>query len=220
MTFSEIIQALRQKDERVTSCFFFWDGPTLQRIDALRRSDPVAAAKLRRPVCNTCRPALLSVLHKLYGDTPFDYQERVSAFYFYLIKDDKLASIAEPEALMGWIVRTAYYFFLAEKKSNDKVLENDDVESLNNVREDIAEDDSRSKSRELVEDVIAAMPNRVYAKLLEDVVLEVGQYRGKEKIDLLKRKSEEMGIPIDNLYVKISLAKKQFKQTALKLNLM
>lgn len=220
MTFFEIIQALREKDERVTSCFFFWDGPTLQRIDTLRRSDPVAAAKLRRPVCNTCRPALLSVLHKLYGDTPFDYQERVSAFYFYLIKNDKLASITEPEALMGWIVRAAYYFFLAEKKSNDKLLENDDVESLNNVGEDIEEDDSRARSREIVADVLAAMPNRVYAKILEEVVLEVGQYSGRQKIELLKRKSEEMGIPIDNLYVKISLAKKQFKQTALKLNIM
>lgn len=220
MTFSEIIQALRQKDERVTQCFFFWDGPTLQRIEALRRTDPIAAARLKRPVCNTCRPALLSVLHKLYGGAPFDYNERVSALYFYLIKDDKLASISEPNALMGWIVRTAYFFFLSEKKSSDKLLENNDVESLNNVREDIEEDDSRDKSREIVTDVLAAMPNRVYAKILEDVVLEVGQYSGREKIDLLKRKSEEMGIPIDNLYVKISLAKKQFKQTALKLNIM
>lgn len=220
MTFAEIIQALRRKDERVTSCFFFWDGPTLQRIEALRKADPIAAAKLQRPVCNTCRPALLSVLHKLYGDTPFDYKERVSAFYLYLIKDDKLASINEPEALMGWIVRTAYFFFLWEKKTSDKLLENSNVDSLNNIGDDIEEDDSRNRSREIVKDVLAAMPNRVYAKILEEVVLEVGQYSGRKKIDLLKRKSEEMGIPIDNLYVKISLAKKQFKQTALKLNIM
>ena len=220
MTFSEIIQALRQKDERVTRCFFFWDGPTLQRIEILRRTDPIAAAKIRRPMCNTCRPALLSVLHKLYGGTQFDYEERVSAFYFYLIKDDKLASITEPDALMGWIVRSAYFFFLSEKKNADRLLENNDVESLNDVREDIKEDDSRAKSREMVAEVLSSMPNRVYAKILEDVVLEVGQYTGREKTELLRRKSEEMGIPIDNLYVKISLAKKQFKQTAIKLNIM
>lgn len=219
MTSAEIIQGLRQKDERITRCFFFWDGPTLQRIEALRRTDPVAAAKLRRPVCNTCRPALLSVLHKLYGDKPFDYEERVSSFYYYLIKDDKLASIIEPEALMGWIVRSAYYFFLGEKKSADKMLENDPTDSLNNVGDNVVDDESRTQSRELVSDIIAAMPNRVYARILEEVVLEVGQYKGKEKIELLKRKSEELGIPIDNLYVKISLAKKQFKQTAMKLKM-
>lgn len=219
MTFAEIIQALRKKDERVTHCFFFWDGPTLQRIEALRRTDPIAATKLRRPVCNTCRPALLSVLHKLYGNVPFDYEERVSAFYYYLIKNDKLASISEPEALMGWITTTAYYFFLNEKKSEDRLLENNDVESLNNVKEDIEEDNSRAKSREIVADVIAAMPNRVYAKILEEVVLEVGQYNGRKKIELMKQKSEEMGMPVANLYAKISLAKKQFKQTALKLNI-
>lgn len=220
MTFAEIIQGLREKDERVTRCFFFCEGPTAQRIEALRRSDPAAVMKLKRPVCNTCRPALLSVLHKLYGDTPFDYEERVSSFYFYLIKDDKLASITEPEALMGWIVRTAYYFFLSEKKSADKVLENDELQSLNIAGIDLEEDESRLQTRELVSEIISAMPNRVYAKLLDEVVLEVGQYSGKEKAELLKRKAEEMGIPIDNMYVKISLAKKQFKQTALKLKLM
>lgn len=219
MTFEEIISGIRSKDERITKCFFFWDGPSLQRIESLRRTDPIAAAKLRRPVCNSCRPALLAVLHKLYGSSHFDYDALVTDFYLYLMKDDKLASIKDPEALMGWIVSTAYYYFLHEKIKEDKVLENPSVESLNGKGEDFEEDNSRSASRELVEEILKAMPNRVYAKLLEDVVLEVGQFKGKEKSELLKRKADEMGIPVDNLYVKISLAKKQFKQTALKLNL-
>ena len=220
MTFEEIIDKIRNRDERVTRCFFFWDGPSLQRIEAVRRTDPVAAAKMRRPVCNSCRPALLAVLHKLYGNNHFDYDELVSDFYFYLIKDDKLATIKDPNALMGWIVSSAYYFFLHDKIKGDKVLENTPVDSLNDVGEDLEEDDSRSKSRELVSEVIAAMPNKVYARILEEVVLEVGQYKGKEKSELLKRKAEEFGIPVDNLYVKISLAKKQFKQTALKFNML
>jgi len=219
MTFEEIISGIRNKDGRITKCFFFWDGPSLQRIEALRRTDPLAAAKLRRPVCNSCRPALLAVLHKLYGSDHFDYDALVSDFYFYLMKDDKLASIKDPNALMGWIVSSAYYFFLHEKIKEDKVLENQSVESLNGKGEDFEEDNSRSASRELVEEIIRAMPNRVYARILEEVVLEVGQFKGKEKSELFKRKAEEFGIPVDNLYVKISLAKKQFKQTALKLNL-
>lgn len=220
MTFEEIIDKIRKRDERVTQCFFFWDGPSLQRIEAVRRTDPVAAAKMRRPVCNSCRPALLTVLHKLYGGNHFDYDELVSDFYFYLIKDDKLGTIKDPNALMGWIVSAAYYFFLHEKVKADKILENTTIDSLNDVNEDLEEDNSRSKSRELVSDIIAAMPNKVYARILEEVVLEVGQYKGKEKSELLKRKAEEFGIPVDNLYVKISLAKKQFKQTALKFNML
>ena len=220
MTFEEIIDKIRNRDERVTRCFFFWDGPSLQRIEAVRRTDPVAAAKMRRPVCNSCRPALLAVLHKLYGNNHFDYDELVSDVYFYLIKDDKLATVKDPNALMGWIVSSAYYFFLHEKIKGDKVLENTPVDSLNDVGEDLEEDDSRSKSRELVSEVIAAMPNKVYARILEEVVLEVGQYKGREKSELFKRKAEEFGIPVDNLYVKISLAKKQFKQTALKFNML
>lgn len=218
MTFQEIIQRLREKDQRVTQCFFWWDGPSLQRIEAVRRTDPVAAARMQRPVCASCRPALLSVLHKLYGSDHFDYDEKVSDFYYYLMTGDKLADIKEPEALMGWIVTSAYYFFLHKKKGEDKLLENKDTTPLDNET-DIVEDDSRAQARSMVAEVLAAMPNRIYARLLDEVVLEVGQYQGREKAALLKRKSEELGIPIDNLYVKISLAKKQFKQTALKLNL-
>ena len=57
------------------------------------------------------------------------------------------------------------------------------------------------------------------SKILDEVTLEVSQYSGRLKSELLKRKAEELGIPKDNLYVKISLAKKQFKETARKLNL-
>lgn len=217
MTFQEIIQRLREKDQRVTQCFFFWDGPSLQRIEAVRRMDPVAAARMKRPVCASCRPALLSVLHKLYGSDHFDYDEMVSDFYYDLIIKDKLAEIREPEALMGWIVTAAYYFFLHKKKGEDKLLENSSPIPLNHG-EEILEDDSRAQARARVAEILAAMPNRVYARLLDEVVLEVGQYQGREKAALLKRKAEQLDIPIDNLYVKISLAKKQFKQTALKLN--
>ena len=219
MTFEEIILHLRQRDERVTMCFFFWDGPTLQRIEEIRRTDPIRAAKLAKPVCHTCRPGLLKVLHTLYGSCHFDYDEKVSDFYMYLIKDDKLASIQDPSALMGWIVKTAYYFFLHEKIKNDKLLENTDSESLSNVKVDIEEDQTAAANRDFVREVLAAMPNRVYAQILDEVTLEVGQYKGQEKSRKMAEMAEKLQIPIDNLYVKVSLAKKQFKETAKRLNL-
>ena len=219
MTFEEIIQSLRNRDERVTQCFFFWDGPTLNRIEEIRRTDPLKAAKMRRPVCNTCRPALLKVLHSLYGGAHFDYDEQVTDFYFYLMTGDKLASITNPDALMGWIVSTAYYYFLHAKIKGDQLLENSTVESLTNVGEDIMSDNTAQDTREFVREVLDAMPNRTYARILDEVTLEVGQFKGKEKAEKLRTIADSMGIPVDNLYVKVSLAKKQFKETAKKLNL-
>lgn len=219
MTFEEIIQRLREKDNRVTQCFFFWDGPTLQHIEEIRRTDPQRAAKMPKPVCNTCKPGLLKVLHTLYGSAHFDYEEMVTDFYFYLIKDDKLASIQNPEALMGWMVRTAYYFFLHEKMKHDQVLGNTPIESLSDVGEDIEADESAARVRDYVETVLAAMPNRTYAKILDEVTLEVGQYSGREKAEKMRQLAQRLEIPIDNLYVKVSLAKKQFKETAKKLNI-
>lgn len=217
MTFEEIIIKIRERDEAVTRCFFFWDGPTQKYIDAVRRTDPQRAARLRRPVCSTCRPGLLNVLHKIYGEEIFNYDELVSAFYYYLMDGDKLSSINDPKALMGWIVSTAYFFFLKEKINRGKLLESCGSESLIYAQENLEEDLTRADNRNFVKEVIDAMPNRTYAKILDDVVLDVAQYSGAEKAEELRKKAAEMGIPVDNLYVKISLAKKQFKETAKKL---
>jgi hypothetical protein len=219
MTSEEIIQKLRERDEKVTQCFFFWKGPSMAHIEEVRRTDFRRAARMPKPICNSCRPGILQALHKLYGSEHFDYDELVSDFYLYLMKDDKLASIKDPDKLMGWIVTAAYFYFLHEKKKRDKVLENTPMESLNNVSVDIEQDESASAARRFVDEVLSAMPNRTYAKILDEVTLETWQYKGREKAEKLRQLSERLDFPIDNLYVKISLAKKQFKDTARKLNL-
>ncbi len=217
MTFEEIIQRLRDRDDRVTRCFFFWDGPTLQHIEEVRKTNPLQAAKMRKPVCVTCRPGLLKVLHSLYGTEHFDYDELVSDFYYYLISGDKLATIAEPKALMGWIVTTAYYFFLHNKIDRDKVLGNPSLDSRLVSNHDFEQDESTGAAREFVAEVLKAMPNRTYAKILDEVTLEVGQYKGREKAGRMQALARQLDIPIDNLYVKVSLARKHFKETAKKL---
>lgn len=219
MTFEEIIQALIARDERVTSCFFFGDGPTLEHIEEVRRGNPTRALKMRRPICHTCRPALLKVLHRLYGGNTFNYEEHVSEFYLYLMTGDKLKSIKKPDALMGWIVRTAYYFFLHEKIRKDSVLENVDTDSLSIIRVDVEDDESPKEIRAFVKRVLDNMPHREYAMILDEVTLEVGQYKGKEKSEKMRVIAKRLSIPIDNLYVKVSLAKKQFKETAKKISL-
>ena len=99
------------------------------------------------------------------------------------------------------------------------MLENTPIESLNSVNIDIEADTQTSQAHAFVQEVLDAMPNRIYARLLDEVTLEIGQYKGKEKADKMRELSAQLQIPIDNLYVKISLAKKQFKETAKKLNL-
>lgn len=215
MTFEEIIRRIRERDELVTRCFFFWDGPTQQYIDNIRRTDPQKAARLRRPVCNTCRPGLLSVLHKLSDGEPFDYEEKVTSFYLYIMKDDKLASIKSPDALMSWIVQTAFYFFLREKYKNQ--AENRSKNDIKELDDELMEDLSSAETRQFVKEVLDTMPNRSYASILDEVSLEAAQFTGQQKAEVIRRKAAEYGISVDNLYVKISLAKKQFRKTAEKL---
>lgn len=215
MTFEEIIRRIRERDEQVTRCFFFWDGPTQQYIDNIRRTDPQKAARLRRPVCNTCRPGLLSVLHKLSDGEPFDYEEKVTSFYLYIMKDDKLASIKSPDALMSWIVQTAFYFFLREKYKDQ--AENRSKNDIKELDDELMEDLSSAETRQFVKEVLDAMPNRSYASILDEVSLEAAQFTGQQKAEVIRRKAAEYGISVDNLYVKISLAKKQFRKTAEKL---
>lgn len=219
MTFEEIIQRLKDRDDRVTKCFFFWDGPTLQHIEELRKTNPRQAALLPKPVCVTCRPGLLKVLHKLYGPNHFNYNELVTDFYFYLMSDDKLSTIQDARALMGWIVTTAYYFFLHEKIRNDKALQNPSLDSLLVRGLDVESDEGAAQAREFVDEVIKAMPNRSYAKILNEVSLEVAQYKGQEKSEKMQALSRQLDIPLDNLYVKVSLARKQFKETARRMKL-
>lgn len=214
MSFEEIIDGIRARDEKITQCFFFWEGPTQQYISRIRRVNPAAAAKLLRPVCNTCRPGLLSVLHRIYGDEPFDYEEKVTSFYLYLMDGDRLSGIKDPEALMGWIVSTAFFYFLREKRKDEQLVVNNASEPLNRLAEVLEEDQGKAETRIFVRDVLERMPNRNYARLLDEVALEAAQYSGQEKSEVIKKKAEEFGLSVDTLYVKLSLAKKQFRKTA------
>ena len=221
MSFEEIIQALLARNERVTRCFFFWTGPLLEEIQEKRKSNPTEAALMERPICNTCRPALLRVLHEVYEGKPFDYCELVSDFYCHLLEGDKLRSIKNPEKLMGWIVTAAHRFFLNQKMQKDKKQrKNNPIDyPIPHIPEHLEDDTSSRTIREFVYEVLKAMPNREYAMILNDGTLEIMQYRGKEKVEARKAFANRLGISVDYLYEKETLAKKQFKETAIKIGL-
>lgn len=158
------------------------------------------------------------MLHSVYGSQPFDYNDKVTSFYCYLMEGDKLAGIKNPDALMGWIVSTAFFFFVREKNSSNRkegsIVPIDYVDDISSPVDNSLE---KAEARRVVKEVLEAMPNRAYAKLLDEVEMEIKQFSGHERIELMKSKAAHMGISLDNLYVKLSLAKKQFRATAAKI---
>lgn len=231
MEFSEIIKRLIERDERVTQCFFFWDGPTLERTEEIRRRNPQEAAKMPKPICNTCRPLLLRTLNKVFDGNPFDYNELVNDFYIYLFNERNgrgclLTDIRDPNTLMGWMATTAFRFFLNLKISRDNVtrleisgdmLDNTRVDPLSDEVEGIVVDTEREDSQNNVKAVLAEMPNKEYAQFIDDVVLEYEQYQGQERSNKRKELAERTKMTTANFDMKVSRAKRQFKETAYKL---
>lgn len=217
MDFKEIVAKLIEKDEVVTDCFFFWEGPTLERIAEIRRTDPLRAASLPRPACATARPVLIQTLCRIYGPGQFDYREKVTDLYHYLVSTDALKKIADTKTLMGYLAAVAYHYWLREKKRQDKVLENELSEHLIVDLHDREDEMTRMEMKKFVGEVLASMPNRSYAKILDDEFLEIASLTGTEKAERTKAAAQKLGIPTAHFYVRVSLAKKQFKATALRL---
>lgn len=217
MDFKELISRLQGKDEAVTRCFFFWDGPTLERIEEIRLTDPERAAQLPRPVCATAKPVLLKTLCRVYGPGNFDYLDLVTDLYHHIMVTDVLSKLSEPSKLMGYLAVVAYHYWLGEKKKSDQLLENPSADTLFEKGHDIEDNSDKLERKRFVQEVLAAMPNRSYARLLDDDVLEISGLSGAEKAERTRQAAQRLGIPVEHLYVRVSLAKKQFKATALRI---
>ena len=111
MTYSEIVQKLLEGDQEVTKCFFYYDGKTLEEIRDLKRTDPEAAKKIKKPVCASFYRLFVNILYKLHEPSNFNYKHWVSALYFYLVAEGKLRDIKDPQALEDWLKKTATGFF-------------------------------------------------------------------------------------------------------------
>ena len=218
MSFAEIIQRLVNRDPAVTECFFFWEGLTIDQIEEIRRKDPERATKMKRPVCNTCRPALLRILSRLYNGGTFDYREKVNELYLYMMEDNKLAQIKDPACLMAWIATTARNFFLKrrgkEMENDSNLLDNDNDITLKGERCD-TESDKKKEVRQLVSDTLAIMPNKTDVKILE-AAMDFLQYSKAEKIAKKKEVIARLGMSEASFNMAYSRAKRNFKKIALK----
>lgn len=177
MTDKEIVQKLIDHDNRVTHAFLF----------------------------KHCKPLFLSIIRNTF-DYQVDYDEFVNELYVHLMEDDarRLRTFNFSSSLYGWLKMVAIYYFTVEK-NRDKLIDNKSKEPPTKKDEPNVTQDS-SISKEDFKRLLAAMPCRRYAFVLEKLILE----------DMASEKlAEEMDITVANLYNIKKRAIEQLTQVAI-----
>lgn len=177
MTDKEIVQKLIDRDNQVTEAFFL----------------------------KHCKPLFRSIIRNTF-DYQVDYNEFVNELYVHLMEDDarRLRTFNFSSSLLGWLKMVALYYFLVEK-NHDKLIDNKSNEPPTKKDEPNVTQDSLI-SKEDFKRLLAAMPNRRYAFVLEKLILE----------DMPPEKlAAEMGITVANLYNIKKRAIEQLTQVAI-----
>ena len=176
----EIVAALIARDNAVTQDFFF----------------------------TQCRPLFTSIIHRVF-DYDVDYDECINELYLYLLHDDgkRLRQFQGRSSLFLWLKVTATRFFIKKRRH---MIENTSREPLYDWddEEATAGNTSYTISTDLmdVENLLNAMPNKRYACVLRQLLLN------EISPDKLAR---EMNITVDNLYNIKRRALQQLMQVAL-----
>lgn len=163
MTDQQIIEHLIAHDEWVTQQFFFKD----------------------------CCPLFKSIIHAIFHDR-LEYDELVNELYLYLMQNDayKLRQFEGRSSIYQWLKTTAIRFFLEKR---DEMIENDSQEHLLQqvATTHVVEVEQRFSSRLDVENLLAHLPNRRYAYVIQRLVIEDAKPQ---------EVANELGITVDNLY--------------------
>lgn len=163
MNDQQIIEHLIAHDERITQQFFFKD----------------------------CRPLFKSIIHAIFHDR-LEYDELVNELYLYLMQNDayKLRQFEGRSSIYQWLKTTAIRFFLEKR---DEMIENDSQEHLLQqvATTHIVEVEQRFSSKLDVENLLAHLPNRRYAYVIQRLVIEDAKPQ---------EVANELGVTVDNLY--------------------
>lgn len=163
MTDQQIIEKLIAHDEQVTQQFFFKD----------------------------CRPLLKSIIHTIFNNK-LEYDELVSELYLYLMQNGayKLRQFEGRSSIYQWLKTTAIRFFLEKR---DEMIENGSQEHLLQqvATTHIVEVEQRFSAKLDVESLLAHLPNRRYAYVVQRLVVEDAKPQDVAK---------EVGVTVDNLY--------------------
>lgn len=144
MTDQEIVQALIERDSRVTAQFFFKD----------------------------CRPLLFSIIHRVFDKQKVDYDEIISELYIYLMANDahRLRQFRFESTLYQWIKTTAIRFCL-KLKNDEVVIDDESQEPLDNKNRD-TDCIEPSQAKMDVDNLLSQMKNQRYAKVIRMLMID------------------------------------------------
>ena len=144
MTDQEIVQALIERDSRVTAQFFFKD----------------------------CRPLLFSIIHRVFDKQKVDYDEIISELYIYLMANDahRLRQFRFESTLYQWVKTTAIRFCL-KLKNDEVVIDDESQEPLDNKNRD-TDCIEPSQAKMDVDNLLSQMKNQRYAKVIRMLMID------------------------------------------------
>lgn len=134
MTDRQIIQALTDRDEKVTRQFFFKD----------------------------CRPLFLSIIRHVFS-YEVDFDEFVNEFYLYLMENDsyRLRQFEGRSTVYQWMKVVAIRYFIAKR---DRMIDNESEEALIDraAQTETVDSESQMIAGMDIAGLLKTMPNRRY----------------------------------------------------------
>ena len=143
MTEQQIIDALIERDERVTKRFFF----------------------------ENCRPLFVSIIRHVFS-YEVDYDEFVNEFYLHLMENDayRLRQFQGRSSIYQWMKIVAIRFFISKR---DKMIDMESKDNLLEelVQRGTVDGESNMNSKIDVEYMLSLMSNRRYVYVLRRLIL-------------------------------------------------
>lgn len=143
MTDRQIIQALTDRDEKVTRQFFFKD----------------------------CRPLFLSIIRHVFS-YEVDYDEFVNEFYLYLMENDsyRLRQFEGRSTVYQWMKVVAIRYFIAKR---DRMIDNESEETLIDraAQTETVDPESQMIAGMDIAGLLKIMPNRRYEYVIRRLIL-------------------------------------------------
>lgn len=146
MTDKEIINALIERDNKVTEDFFF-----------------------RR-----CRPLFLSIIGKVYS-YPVDYDECINDLYVYLMENDsmRLRQFQGRSSIFLWLKIVATRFYI---KKRDDMIDNTSKETLYEGNAQATNTSDAQDAKMDTCSLLSKMRNRRYAYVLKRLVIDEADF--------------------------------------------
>lgn len=142
MTDQDIIQALIDRDERVTQQFFF----------------------------KSCRPLFTSIIRHVFS-YEVDYDEFVSEFYLYLMENDahRLRQFEGRSTIYQWMKVIAIRYFIAKRS---RMIEMTSKEPPSAHQREAVNPEGRLTAQIDIASLLKQMPNQRYSYVIRRLVLD------------------------------------------------